>query len=922
MDIKIRRLFLVFFFLIFCVFGIIAQNGGSVYHINGRILDNITKKPIPFANIYMPDIDKGTIADAEGYFSFSATYKDNLRVRFSSLGYATQNINIKKNPTQVKIFLIPQSIELEEFSVTAKYSENMGSDAKIGQEALEYIQPTSIKDVFLLLPGGTIGTNNIQARSLTSSRQAGSDQSTSFGMGVSTDGIPMQNDGIRMQMGGYTGQSSTDPYGRVSALNTGVDLRTISTDHIESVTVTKGIASAKEGNLSSGSIKVSSKKGKTPLRIRTKLDPLNKLAYVGKGFFLSEKLGTLHTGIDITESANDLRSTKDAYNRITAQVNYNNLFYLFGKKIDFNLRGSFISSFSNTKKDELTEENIENYKTTYKRYTVSSKIIASLDYPIIDELELLISADYSKDILNHDKKVSLPTVTIISTATQEGINEARYLPDLYRTSYKIENKPLNIFSSISGTKQGFIVDNLNYSVLIGTSLSHVKNHGQGVIVDLFRPPFPLDSYTRPRPNSDIPALVNSASYIETKLRYQKGKNEINTSIGLRGTQMLNLPKGYALNGLLLLEPRLQFSYTLRNKIKEEHMLSNTIRFGFGIENKLPSLDYLYPDKMYKDFVALNYYANTPELRTAFVYSKVHDPSNPDIRENRNRKIELGWDIKYEKYIFSFTLFREEMKGGIEYYPEYTPISYTWYDNDKPKHPITEKPSTDDFESAQKKDFITSSSLVNSAKIIKKGLEYRISIPKIDVIKSDIEINGAYYKTLYTSGVPGMERPRGIEAGGFYPYIGIYDGYAKTYSDRFNTNVWINTHLPKLKLIFTNFIQLIWFESSQLGRDVDPYPSKYMDLDGNIINVTPEEVDNNSQLSQMKRVFNTALYDKNKRPVSMLVNLKLTKEFNRSVKLSFFANNILQISPTYKTNFQRTGRDWHSPFFGTELIINL
>ncbi|MBD8389326.1 TonB-dependent receptor [Dysgonomonas sp. BGC7] len=923
MDITIRRLFLVFFFSAFCAFGIIAQNGGSTYQIKGRILDNSTKMPIPFANIYMPDIEKGTITDADGFFSFSATYRDNLRIRFSSLGYATQNITIKKNPSQIEILLMPLSIELEEFSVTAKYSENMGSDAKIGQEALEYIQPTSIKDIFLLLPGGTIGSNNIQNRSLTSSRQAGSDQSTSFGMGVSVDGMPMQNDGIRMQMGGYTGQSSTDPYGKVSSLNTGVDLRTISTDHIESVTVTKGIASAKEGNLSSGSIKVSSKKGKTPLRIRAKIDPLNKLAYVGKGFFLSEKLGTLHTGIDITKSASDLRSTKDAYNRITAQANYNNLFYLFGKKIDFNLRGSLVSSFSNTKKDELTEENTEHYKTTYKRYTASSKIIASLDYPIIDELEVLISADYSKDILNHDKKVSLTTVTISSTATQEGINEAIYLPDLYRTSYKIENKPLNIFSSISGTKQGLIVENLNYSVLAGTSLSHVKNHGRGVVVDLFRPPFPSDAYTRPRANSDIPALVNSASYIETKLRYQKGKNELNTSIGLRGTQVLNLPKDYALNGLLLLEPRIQFSYTLRNKIKEERMLSNTIRFGFGIENKLPSLDFLYPDKVYKDFVALNYYSNTSELRTAYVYSTVHDPSNSGIRENQNKKIELGWDIKYDKYIFSLTLFREKMKGGIEYYPGYTAISYTKYDGEKPKNPpITEKPNIDDFESKQISDYIISSNLVNSAKIIKKGLEYRISIPKIDIIKSDIEINGAYYKTLYTSGVPGMERPRGIDANGFYPYIGIYDGYEKTYSDRFNTNVWINTHLPKLKLIFTNFIQLVWFESSQLGRDVDPYPSKYMDLNGNIINITPQEVDNDSQLRAMKRVFNDARYEKNKRPVSMLINLKLTKEFNRSVKLSFFANNILEISPTYKTNFQRTERDWHSPFFGTELIINL
>lgn len=913
-----NKLLVTIALVILCSISIIAQESKPV--IRGCVLDKTNKKAIPFANIYIPDTERGTITDVDGLFSMSVMHLNELQIRISCLGYATKYVTVKKEQQSITILLDPTSIELEEFSVKAKYLEKMGSDAKIDQDALEYIQPISIKDIFTLLPGGLIGSNNMQGRSLSTSRQAGSDQSTSFGMGISVDGIPMQNDGMRIQMGGYTGNSSIDPNSNVS-VNTGTDLRTISTDHIESIIVTQGIASAKEGNLSSGSVKITSKKGKTPLRFRTKIDPLNKLAYVGKGFLISEKLGTLHTGIDITESASDRKNPKAAYNRITAQMNYNNQFNLLGKKIDFNLKSNYVTSFNDTKMDELIEENKENYKTKYEKYSLSSKTVATLEYAIIDELEFLVALDYAKDELKHNKKVQNKTVLPMQTATEEGEHEGQYLPASYYTSYKIENKPLTVFSSLNATKQGFISNHLNYNILLGTSLNYVKNKGYGAIVDPSRPPFPENSYIRARPNFEIPALINNASYLETTFRYKKGKNEINTSLGVRATQMLNLPKEYTLHGKMLFEPRLKASYTLRNNIGESHVLANTFRIGFGIENKLPSIDYLYPDKIYQDFMVLNAYFTEPEKRLLIINTKVHNPTNPKVRENKNQKIELGWDIKYDQYIFSLSIFRETMKGGIEYFSEYTPISYTKYN--ELKYPVTGKPSKEDFTSEEVYTFTRNTTPRNSAKVIKKGIEYRLNIPKLDLIKSNIEVNGAYYHTLYTNGVPVMERPNTIINGKIPAYIGIYDGFDKTYSERFNSNIWINTHIPKLKLIFTNFIQIIWLESTYLGNDIDIYPSKYMDAKGNIRTASREEIDKDIELSTLKRNrFSSARYNKEKRPISMQMNLKLTKEFNRYIKLSFFANNLLQISPMYETNFLQDQRDWHSPFFGTELIINL
>lgn len=57
-------------------------------------------------------------------------------------------------------------------------------------------------------------------------------------------------------------------------MNRGIDLKTLSTDHIRKIEIVKGISSAKLGNLSSGVIQTTSKIGITPARLRMKVDPL------------------------------------------------------------------------------------------------------------------------------------------------------------------------------------------------------------------------------------------------------------------------------------------------------------------------------------------------------------------------------------------------------------------------------------------------------------------------------------------------------------------------------------------------------------------------------------------------------------------------------------------------------------------------
>ena len=392
------------------------------------------------------------------------------------------------------------------------------------------------------------------------------------------------------------------------------------------------------------------KKGESPIRARVKFDPNNKLAYVGKGVRLGERAGTMYIGADIVHSASNIEDTRGAYNRFTAQLNYNNQVRWFGKTADISMYGSYVTSFNNYKSDEMIEAREEKYNTRYQRAALSTKLNWALNWLLVDNLEGMVSVDYTSNLLKHHKTVSNTTVTPVQQATEEGEHEGTFLPSIYKTFYKLDNQPVNAFAQLTAQKFGTIGEHINYNYLYGGSYNMTKNVGLGAVTDPLRPPFPSENYLRPRRNCDIPALMHLAFYAETKWNLKFGVHDFETSMGLRDVMMTNLPSHYVLQNKMLFEPRLQGAYTLNTRIGNR-VMQNIFRVGYGVENKLPSVDYLYPDLVYHDFIALNAYFNDESKRLLITNTRIEDPTNPDLRENKNKKLEIGYDWKFKDYEF-------------------------------------------------------------------------------------------------------------------------------------------------------------------------------------------------------------------------------------------------------------------------------
>ncbi|CBK63497.1 TonB-dependent receptor [Alistipes shahii] len=912
-----KKLIFIAFFISGLCSALFAQTDKAT--VEGVVRDS-DGKPLSFATMFIAELGTGVSTDLEGKFRFTGTKGTEYTLNVSYLNHVDKEVKVKAgSPEPLVIVLEEQSYELAEVVVMADYKKNQGSTAVINQQALEHIQPTSVADVLSLIPGGLFRESSATGFNRISLRQSGSDDNTSLGMAVVMDGIPQDNDGFRASIPGL----STDEYSDRLGMNRGIDLKTLSTDHIRKIEIVKGISSAKLGNLSSGVIQTTSKIGITPAQLRMKVDPLTKLIYLGKGFRISPKMGYLHTGIDYTSVYDDRRDPMSKYSRLTGQVTYNNSVDVGDKTLFLFFKLSEVYTLNQAKEDELTQDYNESFRNKYSRTGASFKAQMYDLGKIVDNVEFIASADYTYDLIDRNRLVQTGTPLPSPLATEEGESEGIYLPSTYYSPFQIENKPLSLLTQLNAESL-FETRSFRHKVIYGLSWKRTKNYGEGVMVDMTRPPYPGNNeYVRPVPNRSIPALSVGAAYAEEQLKHSNRWFDFELNAGVRFTQMFNLDTKYTELRKLQVEPRINAALSFNIDLAGGKSLRNMFRFGFGQENKLPTLDYIYPDRVYKDMIVLNAYTKQDDpFNHLITYTKIYDVTNNSLRPNRNTKYEAGWDVEYEGYSLSLTFFKEHSDRGFESVAEYSPVRYTRYVDPIDGQPIVgRRPEKEDYVADPYATFVDMDIVRNSMKVEKKGLEYLLRFPKIIPLSTTVEINGAYYDTRYSSGAPLQYHPAFRDDDRPQPYVGIYRRQDITRQRIFNTNLWFNTNIPRYKMIFTTFFQFIWL-NEEMRIKGDEYPSAYFDTDGRMHTVDDRILQSIKDGHTVWRHYHIYKEDFSETlPVSLTVNFKVTKEFSRMIRASFFVNNILDINPLYKNRYNQNVRVWQKSFFGAEMTFS-
>lgn len=876
-----------------------------------------------FATVRVKELNLSMLTDINGCFKFPAVKGKNYTVSVNYINCVERQVQVKAgDKSSINIDLEQQSYALDEVEVMAEYDPHKGSVAVINQQALEHIQPTSVADVMTLMPGGLYQHNSATGFNRISLRQSGSDDNTLLGLAVVMDGVSMDNDGYRSQI---AGMQSSDEYSSRLGWNKGMDLKTLSTDHVQRIEIVKGISSAKWGNLSSGVMSLNSKVGQTPLQIRLKTDPLTKLVYAGKGFKLPDNAGFLHVGVDYTSVYDDRRDPLSKYSRLTGQVTWNNFFNVWGKPLFLFFRASETYTLNQAKEDELTDEFNEMLKNKYSRTSLVFKGRFSELAKWIDNIEYISSLDYTYDRIDRNRYVQLDIPLPSPLDNGEGEHEGIFLPSAYYSRFHIDNQPLAWLNQLNA-ESVFETSWIKNKLIYGAEWKYTKNGGKGVVVDMSRPPYPNNSeYVRPMPNDAIPAMSAGAAYVEEQIMHSNKYFDLALNAGVRFSKLFNLDKAYADLSKVVAEPRVNGAISFNVPMgKNGKMLKAMLRMGYGQENKFPTLDYIYPDPVYKDLIMLSAYVKQNDKNNYLLTdTRKYDVTNYQLRPNRNNKWEGGVDLSFEGYQLSLTVFSEKSKCGFGSITNYHPVSYLRYMDPKNGQAIIgHRPSKDDYNEEMYQTFVDMPVVRNCVKTEKQGLEYRFVFPKIQQLATTIEVNGAYYATKYGQTAPVEYHPSFKDNNKPLSYVGIYEKDDVTRRRIFNTNVWFNTNIPRYKMVFTTFFQMIWLNDVKRING-DEYPTYYYGNDGVCKSVDEriiQKIDGGDLTWRHYHIYKEEYYEKE--PISLSVNFKLTKEFCRMVKGAFFVNNILDINPSYKNRYQQNTRIWKKAFFGAELTFSI
>lgn len=147
-----KKLFLsMLFFLLGAMQNYMAQN------LSGSVVSQKTGEPIPFATVYIIDLDVASVADDQGYFSFTMSLPDKVKLRVSASGFESQLFEVTMDRIGIKIALTERHIELDEITVSgSKETFNRNSPIHIETRKLSdlnAIPSTTLGEAIANIPG-------------------------------------------------------------------------------------------------------------------------------------------------------------------------------------------------------------------------------------------------------------------------------------------------------------------------------------------------------------------------------------------------------------------------------------------------------------------------------------------------------------------------------------------------------------------------------------------------------------------------------------------------------------------------------------------------------------------------------------------------------------------------------------------------
>lgn len=846
----------------------------KTYVIKGQVLSYISKEPLVYATLFVKSSTRYTTTDGNGEFTLEVP-SGKIILSISILGYETleKSLEITNDTGGMLFYLREQSLGLDEVIVTAETTQSASGSStyKIGEQAIQQIQPVSVKEILQLLPGSKISNPDLTSVSQVTLRTAAPENSLfanaeAFGTSVIIDGARMSND-ANMQADNPTVGTS----GGKNVANRGIDLRQISASTIESVEVVEGVANAKYGNMTSGAVIIKRKAGETPLIIGFNAFPSSYQLSASKGI-QTEKKGSFNFNADYVLANQSPVEKKHYYQRFSSGLRWT---YLLNKSLNWKNTISYDISYQLDGTRFEPEEVVSSYRESSQTHQLLN-VYGGLDFK--GRLTYTFNVNYfSQSSFLEDYRSDGPIPTI--EATEPGTYVGGYTPLAYLTTTEMTGKPLNIQFNLDHEQVKKIRDaslSLNY----GFDFSFDKNYGSGRNITGSAVSSTSAPGNRAAKFHDVPASVNYSGYLQSDLSKEFEKFSYVAKVGLRYDNMVGKYN--------LLSPRLSLSSKFFQKFR--------IRAAWGLSYKAPSMLSLYPGPTYIDIVNFDFYPNNPKERLAIISTFINQPDNSHLRPNKGETYEVGIDFEQNGFNINLTGYKKIINNGITsspYLNVYPNQSYKVIDRPTDLPPIVIKDTVANYPRIL---YIYNNDLYTKT----DGFSFHASFPKINLTNTKINVSGAYNYTFTENNAPRISSSAYL-VGSQATRFGRYNTISYTY-ESFRSNLTLIQHIPAIKLLITFIVEQNWINKKS-ANDSDIYPIGYYNLDGTYTEI-PESQRMSPEYENLH--LEPTNYQYYPEPAYSNFHLQLRKETKQGHSFSFYANNFW----------------WHNPIYYDDITIKL
>ena len=889
---------------ILMLFGVSAYGRDSgTYTIKAVILDK-TGEPLSGATMQLVQSGLWGISGKDGEVEIRNVPRLPVAYKVSMLGYKDVEGEIcLDGKDNVRILMEEESLSMREVVVVAQAGQGGESTTSIiGRQALDHLQATSLKDILQLLPGGV----SMKNPSLTSPgqfkvRTLASDDNATFGAAIIINGMPVSTN-ANMNTG--LGLSS------ISSGNSGADLRSIATDDIESVEIIRGVASAEYGDVSSGVMIVNKRIGVSDLNMKARIMPGIMQLHAGKGFDI-KSAGSLNISADYARGTSDPRFLTDKYNRGLLSLAHRKTLLDKTWTLTTNLDLSYTGEWKGADPDE--PEAMKKFFSSRDAFTLrlSHNGMLKLDKALARTLKYDVA---SSDRIFNDRLVPVGAGAILD-ATKDGMYEGTPYPSSYETLSGTKSNPVMYWAKFSDLFY-LNVGNMSNRFNVGTEWKIEGNRGIGQYDKT--PKFKAFAQDRIRRFCDIPYMNQISAYVEDNVVLtfsERRYPNITGQVGVRWTVV----QPWRNERMMALSPRLNIA------VNPVRYLS--LRLGYGISEKVPSLQDLYPSPDYYDFYNMSV---SDGQKSYYLYStRVFDNKPVSIKTMRGTKYELGFDVRLDNGMsFSVVGYHEKVSRcfGPDNSEWKTLVFDVWNAADVT---FTGQKPIYDQQNPSRRDTVLYNLIRpgNPKSRRNRGIEFDFNFGKINATNTSFYLSGAWSETRSSSSNLGYKLPVG-EARNYGPVYVVYPESSYSFSEnrRFSATLRVVQHIPVIRFIVSASAQCILYEyDHEVSSGTRPlgyiYGSEY-------IKFTEDQLDDiefNFHGYMLKdQIFDTRISNIPVTwPAIWCLDMRVTKEIGDKAGFSFYANNVLFSQPwqSNSVSVSKVERNGGLFSYGLEIFLN-